>query len=66
LATLKEEEAEHDSHGSLPHTVPTAQLDTLVQRKLAQGLGEWQAFRSACADLGGRVVEAGPETACQR
>lgn len=63
---LKAEDAEHDGHGSLPHSVPAAELDALVQKKLASGLGEWQAFRSACAELGGRVVEAGPETACQR
>ena len=66
MARLKDEDAEHDGHGSLPHSVPVAQLDALVQKKLAAGLGEWQAFRSACADLGGRVVEAGPDTACQR
>lgn len=66
METLKSHDAEHDGHGSVPHTVPEAQLDALVQKKLASGLGEWQAFRTACAELGGRVVEAGPETACQR
>lgn len=66
MEQLKAGEAEHDGHGSLPHSVPTDQLEALVQKKLVQGLGEWQAFRSACADLGGRVVEAGPDTACQR
>lgn len=66
MSRLKPGEAEHDGHGQLPHTVPAGQLDALVQKKIATGLGEWQAFRSACTDLGGRVVEAGPETACQR
>lgn len=66
MERLKPGEAEHDGHGSLPHTVPAAELDALVQKKLAAGVGEWQAFHQACSDLGGRVVEAGPETACQR
>ena len=29
-------------------------------------MDDWQAFSSACKELGGRVVEAGPETACRR
>lgn len=66
IATLKGSEQEHDSHGSLPHTVDPAQLDTLVQRHIASGMDDWQAFERACGELGGKVVEAGPETACQR
>jgi hypothetical protein len=57
---------ERDSHGSLPHTVPARELDTLVQQRLAQGMDEWSAFQSACRSLGGKVVEAGPESACRR
>ena len=29
-------------------------------------MDDWQAFSTACRELGGRVVEAGPETACRR
>jgi hypothetical protein len=37
-----------------------------VQRRIAAGAEEWQAFEKACLELGGRIVEAGPESACQR
>ncbi|MCP9775196.1 hypothetical protein [Cyanobium sp. WAJ14-Wanaka] len=59
-------EREHDGHGSLPHTVPADQLDAQVQARLAKGMDEWSAFKAACKGLGGKVVEAGPESACQR
>jgi len=57
---------EHDGHGSLPHTVAADRLEREVQQRIATGMDEWSAFQSACRALGGRVVEAGPETACQR
>ena len=57
---------EHDSHGGLGSNVPEAQLNRLVGQKLEQGLDDWQAFSQACAELGGQVVEDGPETACRR
>ena len=66
IESLADKEREHDAHGQLPHTVPSDQLDTLVRQRLAKGMDEWSAFKSACKALGGRVVEAGPETACQR
>ncbi len=66
IAGLQREQREHDAHGSLPHTVPTEQLDAEVQRRIAAGMDEWRAFQGACRSLGGRVVEAGPESACQR
>lgn len=66
IARLKGMEKEHDSHGSLPHTVPADRLDALVQKRIAAGVDEWKAFEDSCRELGGRVVEAGPETACQR
>ncbi|QVL53593.1 MAG: hypothetical protein KFB97_04250 [Cyanobium sp. M30B3] len=66
IAGLSREERQHDSHGALPHTVPVADLDREVQRRIQQGMDEWSAFKSGCAALGGRVVEAGPTTACQR
>jgi hypothetical protein len=66
LAKLRSDEQERDSHGGLPHTVPADSLDTLVQKNIAAGMDEWQAFQEACRELGGRIVEAGPESACQR
>jgi hypothetical protein len=66
LARLRREDQQRDSHGALPHTVSGAQLDQEVQRRIAGGMEEWKAFQEACRQLGGRVVEAGPESACQR
>jgi len=66
LKELKGKEREHDGHGDLPQSVPTAQLDAEVGRRIAAGMDEWKAFQAGCQALGGRVVEAGPETACQR
>ena len=66
IAALEAGDREHDSHGSLPHTVPAQQLDALVQQRIASGMDEWAAFQSACKALGGQVVEAGPESACRR
>jgi hypothetical protein len=66
LDQLQGKDREHDSHGSLPHTVSGEKLDALVQRRISAGMDEWQAFQEACKELGGRVVEAGPESACQR
>ena len=63
---LRREDQQRDSHGALPHTVSAAQLDQEVQRRIAGGMEEWKAFEEACRQLGGRVVEAGPESACQR
>ena len=66
IAVLDADHREHDSHGSLPHTVPAQQLDAQVQQRIAAGMDEWSAFLSACKALGGRVIEAGPESACRR
>ncbi|MFZ9850386.1 MAG: hypothetical protein ACO3EF_07430, partial [Vulcanococcus sp.] len=63
----RQHEAEHDSHdGGLESNVPQHKLNALVTAKIAAGLDDWQAFSSACRELGGKVVEAGPETACRR
>jgi hypothetical protein len=60
-------ERQHNSHGGeLESNVPADQLDALVSQKIAQGMDDWKAFSSACRDLGGKVVEAGPESACRR
>lgn len=66
IAGLDRDRLEHDAHGSLAHSVPSADLDREVRRRIEQGMDEWRAFQSACGALGGRVVEAGPESACQR
>ncbi|MFU8884798.1 MAG: hypothetical protein ACNA8O_04990 [Cyanobacteriota bacterium] len=66
IAGLSSEERQHDGHGALPHSVPFEELDREVGRRIAQGMDEWSAFQAGCAALGGRVVEAGPDSACQR
>lgn len=63
---LRQEERQHDSHGTLPHTVPARELDAAVQQRIGRGMDEWAAYQEACRALGGRVVEAGPESACRR
>ena len=63
---LQGDNREHDAHGSLQHTVSVEDLDREVQKRVAQGMDEWSAFLGACSALGGKVVEAGPETGCQR
>ena len=62
----KGKEQDHDIHGSLPHTVSYEQLEQLVERRISSGMDDWEAFEEACQELGGRIVEAGPESACQR
>jgi len=60
-------ERNHDGHGGqLDSNVPAERLNDLITQKLSQGMDDWQAFSSACKELGGRVVEAGPETTCRR
>ncbi|WP_411870633.1 hypothetical protein [Vulcanococcus limneticus] len=61
-------EKQHDGHGKggLESNVPSDKLNALVTAKIAAGQDDWQAFTSACKELGGKVVEAGPESACRR
>jgi hypothetical protein len=66
LAQQAERDHGQDSHGELPHSVPVDQLDAAVRKRISAGASEWQAFEQGCHELGGRVVEAGPESACQR
>ena len=33
---------------------------------IAAGMDDGQAFERACKELGGKVVETGPESACRR
>jgi tetratricopeptide (TPR) repeat protein len=63
----RQDEANHDAHsGGLESNVPQDQLDALVTARIARGMDDWQAFSSACRELGGQVVEAGPDTVCRR
>ncbi len=66
LNRLSEQERQRDSHGALTHGVPIERLDAEVGRLIAQGMDDWEAFNQACQSLGGRVVQMGPESACQR
>jgi hypothetical protein len=67
IAGLKSKEKQHNTHGdSSVSSVPLANLDRAVQRNIGLGLDDWTAFTKACKELGGKVVEAGPETGCQR
>ncbi|MFZ0408032.1 MAG: hypothetical protein WAM11_07990 [Cyanobium sp.] len=65
MSSLKGMDREHESHGDLPHGVDPQKLDRIVQQHIAAGMNEWKAFETGCKQLGGRVVEAGPETTCQ-
>jgi hypothetical protein len=68
IASLRDShEREHDSHGGgLESNVPPERLNQLITEHMARGLDDWQAFSAACRELGGKVVEAGPETSCRR
>ncbi|MEB3199159.1 MAG: hypothetical protein VKK62_01370 [Synechococcaceae cyanobacterium] len=66
IEKLRGAERDHDAHGSLPHTVPVKTLDAAVQRRIASGMDEWKAFQEACRELGGRIVESGPDSSCQK
>ncbi len=67
ISGLKTQEQEHHSHGATAaNSVPVAELDAAIKGLLAQGVDDWSAFTRACRQLGGKVVESGPETTCQR
>ena len=62
----RKDSEEHHNHGELPaHTVSQADLDKAVQERIAAGMDPWQAFLSGCEDVGGQVVEEGPESLCR-
>ena len=65
VATERAAEREQH-HGELPHTVPIDELDQLIHHHLVRGLDGWHAYRKACQELGGEVVQQGPESACRR
>lgn len=56
-----------DSHnGRVRHNVPLADLDRRVRLHLTRSMDEWQAYLQACHELGGVVVDYGPESVCRR
>lgn len=62
----KEENKRVQAHGPLPYAIPQKRLDALIQKRVAAGVPDWQAFGEACRALGGRVVDGGPEATCQQ
>jgi len=62
----KEETKRVQSHGPLPYAISPKRLDVLIQKRVAAGVPEWQAFAEACRALGGRVVDGGPEATCKQ
>ena len=66
IAELRATE-EHQQHGeSGPDVISGPKLDAAVQTSLDAGNDPWDAFLSACDELGGLVVEDGPESFCRR
>jgi hypothetical protein len=70
---LRRHHENEDSHGGAHaggstggEAVDQQQLDGRIRLLVGQGLSDWAAFERACGDLGGRIVEDGPESACQR
>ncbi len=60
------DQKEHHSHGAMPaHTVARDQLNDAVEAHLSAGLAPWDAFMAGCSDLGGTIIEDGPETLCR-
>ncbi|MCY4055614.1 MAG: hypothetical protein OXF67_07045 [Cyanobacteria bacterium MAG CAR4_bin_6] len=57
----------HDGHnGKVRHNVPFEDLDHHVRLHLTRGVDEWHAYLQACDELGGAVVNYGPESVCRR
>jgi hypothetical protein len=66
-AALQKANNPKDSHGEQGGmTVPDLLLDAAVRHHLSEGLSAWMAFQQACAELGGQVLEEGPESSCRR
>ena len=60
------DQKEHQSHGALPnHTVARDLLNDAVETRIREGMPPWEAFMAGCSDLGGTIVEDGPETLCR-
>ena len=66
LRRQRQDEDSHRGGHSGGMAVDPQQLDGRIHTLMGQGLSDWAAFQKACNDLGGRIVEDGPESSCQR
>lgn len=58
---------ERDGHsGSARHNVPLDELDRRVRIHLTRSMDHWHAYAQACHELGGMIVDYGPESVCRR
>ena len=58
---------DRDGHkGRTSHNVPLDELDRRVRLHLTRNMGHWHAYVQACYELGGRIVDYGPESVCRR
>ena len=56
-----------DGHdGTSRHNVPLGDLDRRIRLHRTRSADDWQAYLQACHDLGGTVVDHGPESVCRR
>ena len=56
-----------DGHqGSTRHNVPLEDLDRRIRLHLTRSVDDWSAYVQACHELGGVVVDYGPESVCRR
>lgn len=51
---------------AIAETVGEAELEPRFRQYLAQGLPDYEAWQRACQDLGGQVIDRGPESFCSR
>jgi hypothetical protein len=40
-------------------------LNDAVEKHILEGIPPWEAFMAGCSDLGGTIIEDGPETLCK-
>ena len=56
-----------DGHnGRTRHNVPLADLDRRIHLHLTRSGDDWHAYTQACRELGGTIVDYGPESVCRR
>jgi hypothetical protein len=65
IKNLRDQQS-HTSHGDLPdHSVDLERLNEAVEQRIGEGMDPWSAFVAGCSDLGGVLVEEGPESLCK-
>lgn len=52
--------------GTVIDTVAETELEPRYRQYLAQGLSDYEAWQRACQDLGGQVIDRGPDAFCSR